>query len=76
MTFHSACVRILRRDIDRLGFDRAFTIYDTSDSQSLMKRILKELDMDDKTYPPRTLLGTISRAKDDMVLGGGVLCSR
>ncbi|SHH75215.1 DNA helicase-2 / ATP-dependent DNA helicase PcrA [Sporobacter termitidis DSM 10068] len=67
MTFHSACVRILRRDIDRLGFDRSFTIYDSSDSQSLMKRILKELDMDDKTYPPRTLLGYISRAKDEMI---------
>jgi len=67
MTFHSACVRILRRDIDRLGFDRSFTIYDTSDSQSLMKRILKELDMDDRTYPYRTVLGYISRAKDDMI---------
>jgi DNA helicase-2/ATP-dependent DNA helicase PcrA len=67
MTFHSACVRILRRDIDRLGFDRSFTIYDTSDSQSLMKRILKELDMDDKTYPYRTVLGYISRSKDAMI---------
>jgi DNA helicase-2/ATP-dependent DNA helicase PcrA len=67
MTFHSACVRILRRDIDRLGFDRSFTIYDTSDSQSLMKRILKELDLDDKTYPYRTVLNYISRAKDDMI---------
>jgi DNA helicase-2/ATP-dependent DNA helicase PcrA len=67
MTFHSACVRILRRDIDRLGFDRSFTIYDTSDSQSLMKRILKELDMDDKTYPYRTVLNYISKAKDAMI---------
>ena len=67
MTFHSACVRLLRRDIDRLGFDRSFTIYDTSDSQSLMKRILKELDLDDKTFPYRTVLGYISRAKDEMV---------
>ena len=67
MTFHAACVRILRRDADRLGFDRSFTIYDTSDSQSLMKRILKELDLDDKTYPPRTILGYISRAKDEML---------
>lgn len=67
MTFHSACVRILRRDIDRLGFDRSFTIYDTSDSQSLMKRILKELDMDDKTYPYRTVLNYISRSKDSMI---------
>ncbi len=67
MTFHSACVRMLRRDIDRLGFDRSFTIYDTSDSQSLMKRILKELDMDDKTYPYRTVLNYISKAKDAMI---------
>lgn len=67
MTFHSACVRILRRDIDRLGFDRSFTIYDTSDSQSLMKRILRELDLDEKTYPYRTVLNYISRAKDAMI---------
>ncbi len=66
MTFHAACVRILRRDIDRLGFDRSFTIYDTSDSQSLMKRILKELDLDDKSFPYRAVLGTISRAKGEM----------
>ncbi len=67
MTFHSACVRILRRDIDRLGFDRSFTIYDSSDSQSLMKRILKELDLDDRTFPYRSVLSTISRAKGDRI---------
>ena len=67
MTFHSACVRILRRDIDRLGFDRSFTIYDSADSQSLMKRILKELDLDDKVFPYRTVLGTVSRAKGERV---------
>ncbi|MBQ8975359.1 MAG: UvrD-helicase domain-containing protein [Oscillospiraceae bacterium] len=66
MTFHSACVRMLRRDIDRLGFDRSFTIYDTADSQSLMKRILKELELDEKTFPYRTVLNYISRAKDAM----------
>jgi DNA helicase-2/ATP-dependent DNA helicase PcrA len=66
MTFHSACVRILRRDIDKLGYDRAFTIYDTSDSQSTMKRVLRELEMDDKTFPPRTVLTYISQAKDMM----------
>lgn len=64
MTFHSACVRILRRDADRLGFPRSFTIYDTSDSQSLMKRILKELDLDEKIYPHKTVLSQISKAKD------------
>ena len=68
-TFHSACVRILRRDIEKLGYDRSFTIYDTTDCASLMKRILKELDIDEKTFPHRTVLGYISRAKDDMIFG-------
>ena len=67
MTFHSACVRILRRDIDRLGFDPSFTIYDTSDSQSLMKRIIRELDLDDKTYNYKSVLTVISKAKDEMM---------
>ena len=64
-TFHSACVRILRRDADRLGFTSSFTIYDSSDSQSLIKHILRDFDLDDKKYPPRMLLSEISRAKDD-----------
>ena len=64
-TFHSACVRILRRDADRLGFTSNFTIYDSSDSQSLIKHILRDFDLDDKKYPPRMLLSEISRAKDD-----------
>ncbi|MCR5575760.1 MAG: UvrD-helicase domain-containing protein [Oscillospiraceae bacterium] len=64
-TFHSACVRILRRDAERLGYTGSFTIYDTSDSQSLVKRILRDLDMDEKMYPPKSLLGEISRAKDE-----------
>ena len=63
-TFHSACVRILRRDAERLGFSGSFTIYDTSDSQSLVKRIIRDMDLDDKTYPVRMVLGEISRAKD------------
>ena len=63
-TFHSACVRILRRDAEKLGFADNFTIYDTSDSQSLVKRILKEMELDEKTYPVRSVLGEISRAKD------------
>ena len=66
-TFHSACVRILRRDAERLGFPTSFTIYDTSDSLSLVKRILKDFELDDKRYPPRMLLGEISRAKDDQL---------
>ena len=63
-TFHSACVRILRRDADKLGFSDSFTIYDTADSQSLLKRILKDMDIDEKSFPPRSVLGEISRAKD------------
>ena len=66
-TFHSACVRILRRDAERLGFPANFTIYDTSDSQSVMKHVLKDLNMDDKTFPYRTVLGEMSRAKDQYV---------
>ena len=65
-TFHSACVRILRRDIDRIGFDRSFTIYDTDDSKRVIKDILKELSLDEKAFPPREILSIISRAKDDM----------
>ncbi len=63
-TFHSACVRILRRDAEKLGFADNFTIYDTADSQSLIKRILKEQDLDEKSFPPRSVLGEISYAKD------------
>lgn len=64
-TFHSACVRILRRNADRLGYDNGFTIYDTSDSRSVMKHIIKELDLDEKAFPERTVLSYISRAKDE-----------
>ena len=63
-TFHSACVRILRRDAERLGYTSSFTIYDTSDSQSLIKHILKDLDIDDRMFAPRMLMAEISRAKD------------
>ncbi|MCI9332729.1 MAG: UvrD-helicase domain-containing protein [Oscillibacter sp.] len=63
-TFHSACVRILRRDIDRLGFQKDFTIYDTDDSRRVVKDVLKELNLDDKTFPPKTVLSVISAAKD------------
>ncbi len=68
-TFHSACVRILRRNIQALGlFGRDFTIYDTADSQSLVKRILKDLDLDEKKFPPRSLLSAISAAKNEAKL--------
>ena len=65
-TFHSACVRFLRRDIDRMGYDRSFAIYDTTDSASLIKRIMKELNIEDNSFTPKTVLGYISRAKDNM----------
>ena len=69
-TFHSACVRILRRDIEKLGFGSSFTIYDTDDSLRVIKDILKEQGLDDKMFPPRSVLGYISRAKDAMELSG------
>ncbi len=64
MTFHSACCRILRREIDRLGYDRSFTIYDTQDSERVMKRIIGEMGLDDRTFPAKAVLSTISKAKD------------
>ena len=67
MTFHSACCRILRRDIDRLGYDRSFTIYDSSDSERIMKDVIRDMGLDDKTFPPRYILSIISREKDKMV---------
>ena len=67
MTFHSACCRILRRDIERLGYDRRFVIYDTADSQHVLKQALSDLHMDEKSFPPRSLLSEISRAKDKMM---------
>ena len=67
-TFHSACVRILRRDIERLGFPSSFTIYDTDDSLRVMKDCIQALSLDDKQFPPRSMLGTISKAKDKLQL--------
>ena len=67
MTFHSACCRILRRDIERMGYTRSFTIYDSSDSERVMKDILKDMGLDDKTFPPKYVLGAISREKDKMI---------
>ena len=64
MTFHSACCRILRRDIERLGYDRHFTIYDTSDSERLMKEVIKDMGLDEKTLAARFVLNMISREKD------------
>ena len=67
MTFHSACCRILRRDIDRLGYDRSFTIYDTSDSERIMKDVIKDMGMDDKTFPAKYVLNIIGKEKDKLV---------
>lgn len=69
-TFHSCCVRILRRDAEKLGFPSNFTIYDSADSQSLVKTILRELNYDDKMFPPRAILAEISRQKDAQVHSG------
>lgn len=66
-TFHSACVKILRRDIESFGFSRSFTIYDTTDSNTVMKKIIKEFDLDDKTFSHRMVLSQISKAKDAMI---------
>ena len=67
MTFHSACCRILRRDIERLGYTGSFTIYDQSDSERVMKGIIQDLGLDEKTLPAKYVLNIISREKDRMV---------
>ena len=72
-TFHSSCARILRRDIDRLGYDTSFTIYDSADSERVVKDIEKEMNLDEKMFPPKSVLGYISRAKDAMKLAPAYL---
>ena len=67
MTFHAACCRILRRDIELLGFTRSFTIYDTADSERVMRDILKDMGLDEKTFPAKMVLSVISRQKDRMI---------
>ncbi len=66
-TFHSACVRILRRDIDKLGFGRDFVIYDANDSLSLLKGCMKELNISDDLYPPKSIAGRISNLKNELI---------
>ena len=66
-TFHSACVRILRRHIDRLGFDNSFAIYDADDQKTLIKDICRKLNIDTKIYKERSLLAQISHAKDSLI---------
>ena len=67
-TFHSMCVRILRRYIDRLGYDNRFTIYDTDDQKTLMKEVCRKTDIDTKRFKERMLLSVISSAKNEMIL--------
>ena len=67
MTFHSACCRMLRRDIDRLGYDSSFTIYDSSDSEKVMKEVIRDMGLDEKSFPAKSVLSAISAAKDKMI---------
>lgn len=67
MTFHSACCRILRRDAEHIGFSTRFTIYDSQDSERVMKEIIKDMGLDDKTFPAKYVLSVISREKDQMI---------
>jgi DNA helicase-2/ATP-dependent DNA helicase PcrA len=66
-TFHSVCARFLRRDINHLGRERDFAIYDSDDQQRIMKRVLKLLDLDEKKHSPRAIHATISRAKNELI---------
>jgi len=67
MTFHSACVRILRREAKRLGFPSGFSIYDQADSQRLMALVCRELDLDPKRYPPRGFSAQVSNLKNELI---------
>ena len=66
-TFHSSCVKFLRKDIDKIGYEKNFTIYDSADQQTVIKNCLKELSLDDKKYAPRAVLSVISNAKDALI---------
>ena len=72
-TFHSACVRILRRDADKLGYPRDFTIYDTSDRLSIMKSLVREMNLDDKVFAPRMVLDRIDSARDELLSPEGYI---
>lgn len=66
-TFHSLCVRILRRDIEKIGYPSSFNIFDRADQLTVVKECLKEMGLDDKTYPPKSVLSSIGRAKDELL---------
>ena len=65
-TFHSACIRILKRHADRLGYDKGFTVYDPEDQKAVIRRIMKELNLSDKMFTPKSILAAISNAKDEL----------
>lgn len=67
MTFHAACIRILRRYIERIGYMNGFTIYDTDDQKTIMRQVLKKLDLDPKMYKDKSVLSQISNAKDELI---------
>jgi DNA helicase-2/ATP-dependent DNA helicase PcrA len=67
MTFHSACVRILRREADRFGYPSSFSIYDQADSQRLMALVCRELELDSKYFPPKALLNQVSNLKNELI---------
>jgi len=66
-TFHSTCARILRREIERLGYSPSFTIYDESDQIGLMREVMRELNLSERRYNPRSIIGAISRAKNELI---------
>ena len=66
-TFHSCCVRILRKDINKIGYNRSFVIYDSTDQLTLIKECIKALDLNDKKFEPRALIAEISSAKDKLM---------
>ena len=66
-TFHTACLRILRRDIEKIGYKENFTIYDEDDKKRVISDVLKQLNLDDKAFDPKTIMNEISRAKDNLI---------
>ena len=69
-TFHACCARILRRDIEKIGYQKGFAIYDADDSQTLVKNIIKQMNLNDRMYPPREIRSIISDAKNRLLTPG------
>ena len=74
-TFHSICVKILRKHIDKIGYDSSFVIFDASDQKSLIKKCLKDLQIDDKQFSEKMVQGEISNAKNEMIEPGQYLAN-